>query len=86
MSLLTERFKNWQGNNHQESGTNKKGIDDMVKDIKENFDDDNSFIFDTISQDEEEEFKKFLKETNGKTISSKQFKDFALNIGENKMK
>lgn len=85
MSLLTERFKNWQSNNHQESSTNKKGIDNMVKDIKENLDDD-SFIFDTIPQDEEEEFKKFLKETNGKTISSKQFKDFALNIGENKMK
>lgn len=85
MSLLTERFKNWQSNNHQKSSINKKGIDNMVKDIKENLDDD-SFIFDTIPQDEEEEFKKFLKEANGKTISSKQFKDFALNIGENKMK
>lgn len=85
MSLLTERFKQWKSNNHQESNTDKKGMDDMVKDIKENLNDD-SFIFDTIPQDEEEEFKKFLKETNGKTISSKQFKDFALNIGENKMK
>ena len=85
MSLLTEKFKNWQDNKHQESDTNKKGVDDMVKDIKENIDGD-SFIFDAIPQDEEEEFKKFLKETNGKTISSKQFKNFALNIGENKMK
>jgi len=64
-----------------------KSMEDAVKEIAEAFDNDETFIFDSIPQKEacEEEFKSFMKSANTKTISPSQFKHFVITVADNKL-
>ena len=87
MSLLTEKFKGWQNKSHPESDIHIKSMEDAVKEIAEAFDNDETFIFDSIPQKEdcEEEFKSFMKSASTKTISTSQFKHFVITVADNKL-
>lgn len=88
MSLLTEKFKRLQPKDYQESDIHIKSMEDAVKEIKEHFENDETFAFDSIPQKEtnEEEFKSFIRSANTKTISPSQFKHFVITVADNKLR